>query len=130
MNTKNILTVFGVVLLLQGMLLFFGAQMISTEAFAALNPTDTGIQIGTKMHEVVGITNINIALILLFSRGLPSAAGAKVLMGASTGLALIVAHGYYNLFATQSKPPIPLMVVMTILTIVGFITSFRANSAE
>ena len=129
MTTKNILTLIGTLMAMQAIGIFFGAEAITTEAFAALNPTETGIAIGTKMHEVMAVMNLNIALILLLSRDLPPAHGAKVLFAACVGLALVLAHGFYNLFATDSKPPIPLLALMTVLMVVGFITANKAKEA-
>ena len=128
MTTKNMLTVFGVIMGLQAIGLFFGAEAITTEAFATLNPSEIGISIGTKMHEVVGVTSLSVALILLSARNLAPAAGAQVLFGASTGLVFILAHGLYNLFATEAKPPIPLLVMMSVLMVLGFITASRAQT--
>ena len=129
MNVKNILTAMGAILGLQSIGLFFGAEAISTEAFAALNPDETGIAIGAKMHEVVGVINLMVAIILLSARNIDPASGAKVLMGASLGLFVTLAHGFYNLFATETKPPIPLLVIMAILMILGFITAKKQSDA-
>ena len=82
------------------------------------------------MHEVVGVLNLNIALILLASRSLAPAAGAKVIFGACSGLTLVLAHGFYNLLATDAQPPIPLLVVMTIMVVLGFVTASKARAAE
>ena len=129
MNVKNILTAMGAILGLQSIGLFFGAEAISTEAFAALNPDETGIAIGAKMHEVVGVINLMVAIILLSARNIDPAAGAKVLMGASIGLLVTLAHGFYNLFATETKPPIPLLAIMTILMILGFVAAKKESNA-
>ncbi len=129
MNVKNILTAMGAILGLQSIGLFFGAEAISTEAFASMNPDETGIAIGAKMHEVVAVINLMVAIILLSARNIEPAAGAKVLMGASIGLLITLAHGFYNLFATDSKPPIPLLAIMTILMILGFVAAKKETNA-
>ena len=126
MNTKNMLTIIGAIMSVQGIGLFLGAEAISAEAFAALNPDPTGVAIGAIMHEVLGVVNLMVGLILLFSRGVEPAAGAKVLMGTSLGLFLTLGHGYYNLFATESKPPLPILAIMTVMMILAFITSRKA----
>jgi hypothetical protein len=127
MNTKNILTLLGAILGLQGIGIFLGAEAISTEAFAALSPDATGIRIGTIMHEVVAVVNLMVAAILLCSRNLEPAAGAKVLLGASIGLLLTLSHAFYNLFATDVKPPIPLLAIMTVVMLLAFITARKAG---
>ena len=129
MNVKNILTLMGAILGLQSLALFFGGETIAKEAFAALNPDETGIAIGALMHEVVGVINLMVAVILLSARNIEPSAGAKVLFGASIGLAITLSHGYFNLFTTETKPPVPLLVLMTILMILGFVTAKKQSEA-
>jgi len=50
-------------------------------------------------------------------------------MGASVGLVLVLGHGFYNLFATDVKPPIPVLVIVTILVVLGFITARKSGEA-
>ncbi len=130
MNTKNILTLIAVVMGLQSVGIFFGREAIVTDAFAPMNPDATGIKIGMMMHEVIAVFGLTITSILLAARNLPSAAGSRVLMGASVGLALTVAHGVWNVFTTLVKPPLPLLLIMGALTVVGFITASKAANQD
>ncbi len=130
MNTKNILTVMGVVMGLQGIGIFFGAESITKEAFAALEPQETGITIGAMLHEVMGVMCVMVAIILLMSRSLAPAAASKVLLGASIGIAMTTAHGFYNMFSSPVKPPLPLLLIMIALGVVGFITAFKAKASD
>ena len=127
MSTKNILTLIGAIMGLQGIGIIAGAESITTEAFAALKPDATGIQIGTMLHEVMGVMCLMVATILLASRNLDPPAGAKVLMGASAGIALTTGHGFYNLLTTVVAPPLPLLLIMCALTVVGFVTAIKAR---
>ena len=115
---------------LQALGLFFGAEAISTEAFAALNPDATGIAIGALMHEVLAVLNMTVAIILLSARDLPEAGAAKVLMGTAVGLFITLAHGYYNLMATETKPPLPILILMTVLMALAVVTSRKAAAAD
>ena len=119
----------GAILGLQSIGLIFGAEAISAEAFASMNPNETGIAIGAKMHEVAGVINLMVAIILFSARNIDPAAGAKVLTGASIGLFVTLAHGFYNLFATEAKPPIPLLALMSILMILGFVAAQKEKNA-
>ena len=123
MTTKNVLTVIGVLLGLQAIGIFVGAETITTQAFAALKPDATGIQIGTMLHQAMGVMCLMVAIILLFARNLEPAAGAKILMGASVGIALSTGHGFYNLLTTVVAPPLPLLVIMSALAVFGFVTA-------
>mgnify|MGYP007063509509 CR=1 FL=1 len=130
MNTKNILTVIGTIMGLQAIAIFAGAESITTEAFAALKPDATGIQIGTMLHEAMAVMCMMVAIIVLSARSLEQAAAAKVLMGASIGIAITTAHGFYNLLTTVVAPPLPILLIMGALAVVGFVTAMKANGGS
>jgi len=130
MTTRNVLTVIGVLLGLQAIGIFVGAETITTQAFAALKPDATGIQIGTMLHQAMGVMCLMVAIILLFARNLEPAAGAKILMGASVGIALSAGHGFYNLLTTVVAPPLPLLVIMSALAVFGFVTAMKTKGGS
>ena len=130
MNTKTMLTVIGAIMGLQGIGIFVGAESITKEAFAALNPSETGIQIGAMLHEAMGVMCIMVAIIMLFSRNLEPAAGAKVLMGASIGIAVTVAQGFYHMFTTPVAPPMPILLTMVVVAVVGVVTAMKAKGGD
>ena len=128
MNTKNVLTIIGGLFGLQAIGIFVGAESITTEAFAALKPDAIGIQIGTMLHQAMAVLCLSVAIILLFARGLEPAAASKVLMGASVGIVLSVGHGFFNLLTTVVAPPLPVLLLMSALSILGIITALKAKS--
>jgi len=125
MSSKNVLTVIGVLLGLQGIGIFVGAETITTQAFAVWEPDATGIKIGTMLHQAMGATCLMVSIILFFARDLKPADGAKVLMGASIGIAVTTAHGFYNMFSTEVQPPLPLLLLMSALAVVAFVTAMK-----
>ena len=130
MTTKNVLTVIGVLLGLQGIGIFVGAESITTEAFAVWKPDATGVKIGSMLHEAMGVTCLMVATILFFARGLNPVDGAKILMGAAIGLTITTGHGFYNMFSTEVQPPLPLLLLMTALTAVAFLTALKTKDGS
>jgi len=130
MTTKIVLTVIGVLLGLQGIGIFVGAEMITTQAFAVWQPDETGVKIGTMLHQAMGATCLMVAIILFFARDLKPVDGAKILMGASMGIAITTAHGFYNMFATEVQPPLPLLLLMSALAVVAFVTALKARNGS
>ena len=128
MNTKNMLTVIGVLLSLQGIGIFVGAEGISKEAFAVWEPDDTGIKIATMLHQAMGLTCLMVGIILLSARDLKPVDGAKVLTAAAIGLAVTTGHGFYNMFSTEVQPPLPLLILMALLTLAAFATAMKAKN--
>ena len=130
MNTKNILTVLGVLLGLQGLGLVAGAASITSDAFAVWQPDETGLKIGTMLHEAMGATCIMVAVILLAARSLQPSDGAKILLAAAAGLAVTTGQAFYHKFTTEVEPPLPLLVLMTVLTVLAIITAMKVKAGE
>ena len=128
MSTKNVLTFIAVLLGLQGIGLFLGAESITTQAFAVWQPDSTGIRIGAMLHQAMGVTCLMVAIMLFFARDLKPVDGAKVLMGAAIGIAATTAHGFYNMLSTEVQPPLPLLILMAVLAAVAFATAMKAKS--
>jgi len=128
MTTKNILTVIGVLLGLQGIGIFIGAETITTQAFAVWQPDATGIKIGSMMHQAMATICLMVAIVLFSARDLNPVDGAKILKAAAIGLTITTGHGFYNMFTTEVEPPLPLLLLMTVLTIVAFVTAMKAQN--
>ena len=130
MTTTKILTVIGVLLGLQGIGLFLGAEAITTQAFAVWSPTTTGIKIGTMMHQAMAGLCIMVAVILFCARDLNPSDGAKILNGAAIGLVVTIGQGFYNMFTTEVEPPLPLLLLMSVLTVLAFVTAAKAKNND
>ncbi len=130
MTTQKVLSAIGILLGLQGVGLFLGAETITTEAFAVWKPTQTGIKIGTMMHQAMAGICIMVAIILFSARDLNPLDGAKVLNGAAVGLLVTTGHGFYNMLTTDVEPPLPLLLLMSVLTVVAFVTAAKAKNSE
>ena len=131
MTTKNILTLMGAIVGLQGVGIFVGAEAITTEAFAAMNPDSVGIEIGAMLHEAMGVMMLMVGVILLSARNLEPVAGAQVLIGASIGITLTVGQGFYHMFTTVVAPPLPILLLTSAMAVIGFVTAIKAKgSAE
>lgn len=125
MTTKNVLTVIAVLLGLQGVGIFVGAETITGEAFAVWEPDATGIKIGAMLHEAMAVICLMVSVILFCARDLNPVDGAKILMGAAIGLLLTTGHGFYNMLTTEVQPPLPLLLLMSALTVVAFVTAMK-----
>ena len=130
MTTKNVLTAIGVLLGLQGIGIFVGAETITTQAFAVWQPDATGIKIGTMVHQAMATIWLMVAIILLSARTLNPVDGAKILTGAAIGLAITTGHGFYSMFSTEVAPPLPLLLLMSALTVVAFVTAMREKGGS
>ena len=128
MTTKNVLTVIGVLLGLQGIGIFVGAEQITNDAFAVWAPGEVAVKIGTMLHQAMGTMCMMVAVVLFAARGLNPVDGAKILTAAAIGLVISTGHGFYNMFTTDVQPPLPLLLLMTALTVVAFVTAAKDKS--
>ena len=117
----------GAIIGLQGVGIFVGAETITAEAFAAMKPDATGIEIGAMLHQAMGVMMLMVGVILLFARNLEPAAGAQVLIGASIGITLTVAQGFYHMFTTVVAPPLPVLLLTSAMAVIGFVTAIKAK---
>ena len=63
------------------------------------------------------------------ARDLNPVDSAKILSAAAIGLVITTGHGFYNMFTTEVEPPLPLLLLMTVLTVVAFVTAAKAKAA-
>ena len=129
MTTKNILGFIGVLLGLQGIAIFAGAEQITNQAFAVWAPGVVGIKIGTMLHQAMGTMSMMVSIVLFAARDLNPVDGARILTAAAIGLVITTGHGFYNMFTTEVEPPLPLLLLMTVLTVVAFVTAAKTKAA-
>ena len=70
MNSKNILTVIGVLNILQGIGFFIGAETLTVQSFPAELLEGGGLVVGTAMHWPLSVACIVIGIVILSTRGL------------------------------------------------------------
>ena len=70
MNSKNILTVIGVLNILQGIGFFIGAETLTKQSFPAELLEGGGLIVGTAMHWPLSVACIVIGIIILSTRSL------------------------------------------------------------
>ena len=80
------------------------------------------------VYQVMGVLCLTVALILFFARGLNPLDGAKILTAGTVGLAVTTGHGFYNMFSTEVQPPLPLLILMALLTLAAFATAMKAKN--
>ena len=122
MTTQKVLSAIGILFGMQSIGLFVGAEQITNDAFAVWVPGVVGVKIGTMLHQAMGVMCLMVAIILYAARDLKPADGAKILMAAAFGLLITIGHGFYNMFTTEVKPPLPLLLLMTALTVAAVVT--------
>ena len=125
MNSKNILTIVGAISVLQGLAFYFGAEMITQQAYAVLE--GNALFVGTTLHQAMGAMIAGIGVIALFSRNINAADAKKVLNGVAVALILIFLGAIVHLMTPGLTPPIPVLVLFAVLIALSLYTANKKD---
>ena len=104
MNQKNIFTIIGAILLLQGIVFYLIADKMVLGAFPTLN--NVGQDAAEDLVQVISMMSITIGLISFAARNTP-----QLLWAYALGFSLIGLNSLKHLFIDQVNVPIPAMVI-------------------
>jgi CHASE2 domain-containing sensor protein len=125
MNSKNILTIVGAISVLQGLAFYFGAEMITQQAYAVLD--GNALFVGTTLHQAMGAMIAGIGVIALFSRNINAADAKKVLNGVAVALIIILLGAIVHLMTPGLTPPIPVLVLFAVLIALSLYTANKKD---
>lgn len=123
LNTKNVLTLIGVVSLIEGVGFYFGAEMITKDAFPENLLEGGGLSVGTLMHQALASSMLAIGIIILSARSIETSAANKILNGVGVSFLIFLASGLMHLFTTDVQPPIPALALMALFALLAFYTA-------
>lgn len=123
LNTKNVLTLIGVVSLIEGVVFYFGAEMITKDAFPENLLEGGSLSVGTLMHQALASSMLVIGIIILSARNIETTAANKILNGVAVSFLIFLASGLMHLFTTDVQPPIPALVLMAVFALLAFYTA-------
>jgi len=126
MNSKNILSVVGIIALIEGIGFYLGAEAITKSAFKEL--TGNALEIGTLMHQVLGSVIIGFGILVLLIRNANVETAKKALNGVGFANVIFLAVGLKHLFTSQAQPPFPALALMVIIAGVSFFTAYKTTA--
>lgn len=127
LSTKNVLTLIGVISLLQGIGFFFGAEAITKGAFLKLNQGDA-LRVGTLMHEALSGLMMSMGIIILFARNLEFSAASKILNGIGFGYIVLFSIALKHTKGGEVQPPLPALVLLVVLAFLAFYSANKKTS--
>lgn len=124
MKVKGLITVFGVLNVLQGFFLFFNAENLVIDSFPGVS--EEAIQTGVLIHYPFGAMTSVVGIILLFIRHSPLEVLKNALKGYGFGVALVMVS--VVLFSMDGGiAPMPLIAANLILMGLSFYGAFRGK---
>jgi len=124
MKAKLLLTVFGVLNVLQGLFLFFNADNLSRDSFPGAS--QEAINTAVLMHYPFSAAVATVGVILLFLRSCELSAMKKALMGYGVGVLLILIS-VIGFNSSGGVAPLPLVLANAVIMLVAFYGSVKAR---
>ena len=128
MNSKNILTLLGVLNILQGIGFFIGAETLTVQSFPAELLEGGGLVVGTTMHWPLSVACIVIGIVILSTRGLEIKDAKKVLLSIGIAYLFFLINGLLQHFTTPVNVPMPAIGLITLISILAFYTAFKKTT--
>ena len=133
MTPKIVLTTTGIIMLLHGILFFFGADEMVRSGVPDIS--EKALRVGIGLAEIVAITSFFLGIVLIFSRDIKISSAKKVLTGTGIGYLFLIAGVIKHVIDFQDipeqAPPIPMLVIIVLLAVWSFYVSLiKKHSIE
>ena len=122
MTPKIVLTTTGIMMLLHGLLFFFGAEDMARTGVPDIS--EKALRVGIGLAEIVAIVSVFLGIVLIFSRDIEISSAKKVLTGTGIGYLFLIAGVIKHVIDFQDipeqAPPIPMLVIIVLLAVWSF----------
>ena len=122
MTPKIVLTTTGIIMLLHGLLFFFGAEDMARTGVPDIS--EKALRVGIGLAEIVAIVSVFLGIVLIFSRDIDTHSAKKVLTGTGIGLLVLTAGIIYHMITLkeipEQAPPTPMPIIAALLTVWAF----------
>ena len=88
MTPKIVLTTTGIMMLLHGLLFFFGAEDMARMGVPDIS--EKALRVGIGLVEIVAIVSVFLGIVLIFSRDIENSSAKKVLIGTGIGYLFLI----------------------------------------
>lgn len=123
MNSKNVITLIGMLNVLQGIAFYFGAEMLTMQSFPEELLEGGGLAVGIQMHWPLAVAFIVLGIIILSTRNLEPNAAKKVLNYIGIAYLFFLINGLMQHFTTSTNVPMPAIGLIALIAILSFATA-------
>ena len=132
MTPKIVLTVTGIIQVIFAIGIFFGAGGLASDGIPEIS--EQALWLGSTFVEVMAAMSLGTGIILLLSRDIEISGAKKVLMGAGIifliFISVMIFHLIKNADMQGGKPPIPVMIVFSVLAVWSLYVAIKEGSNE
>ena len=102
MTPKIVLTTTGIIVLLHGLLFFFGTEDMARIGIPDIS--EKALRMGIGLAEIVAIASVFLGIVLIFSRDIEISSAKKVLTGTGIGFLVLIAGVIKHMIDFQDFP--------------------------
>ena len=132
MTPKIVLTVTGIIQVIFAIGFFFGAGFLASDGIPEIS--EQALWLGSTFVEVMAAMSLGTGIILLLSRDIEISGAKKVLMGAGISFLITIVAMIFHLIKNAAmqggKPPIPLMIVFSVLAVWSLYVANKEDSTK
>ena len=125
MTAKGVLTVSGLIMVLQGILFYIYAVPLTLNMFPEAN--DAGVLIGSSLREILAAGSVFIGIILFLSRKNTSSSAKRILLGACFGFTLVFLVQLKLVVTGEANVPILPLLVFSGLALTSIFAATKAD---
>ena len=126
MNSKILMTVVAVINILQGIGFYVGAEQVTQSGFPEL--TGNALLVGKVMHEALAFSMFAVGILIFFLRNNTGVAAKNSLMGIAFANLVFMLGGLSHFFTSPAKPPIPVLIIMLLISLVCFYSASKIET--
>ncbi len=124
MYIKLILTIAGIVMMIQGIVFYSFSEPLTVYMFPDVN--DQAIQVGSTLRQLMAGGSIFIGIILFLSRKNVTSASRRILFGSSLGFFLIFLIQLKIIIYQEAVIFFPILILWALLSIISFYSSYKS----
>ena len=132
MNPKMVLTVIGIFEVIFAIGILFGTGGLASDGIPEIS--EQAFWLGSTFVEVMAAMSLGTGIILLLSRETGISGAKKMLMGAGISFLIIISVMIFHLIKNADmqggKPPIPVMIVFSVLAVWSLYVAIKEGSSE
>ena len=132
MTPKIVLTVTGIIQVIFAIGIFFGAGGLASDGIPEIS--EQALWLGSTFVEVMAAMSLGTGIILLLSRDIEISGAKKVLMGAGISFLIVISVMIFHLIKNADmqggKPPIPIVIVFSVLAVWSLYVAIVGDSTE
>ena len=125
MKIKTLLSLFGILNILQGVFMFINGRKLTEGVFPGVG--DEALSIGEQMHMPLGTSFVGLGFILLICRNIEIKSSKKLLFSYAVFIGFVLLQALYNYIIGNHSAPPPIIILNIIIAAISLYGSKKGT---